>query len=327
MNPSRKLPRKRHELSCSVDLLEDRTVMSVGMGSTFAIVPGAIAAAGQASTVQVKLDPAYFTGGRGGRMVMGIDVAADPNSSAQPTIMSVREAGSRRPSPLQHAIYSPSILKSKGLSTPVSSAVTSTVTIPKAGDPAATYMVDVKGLSSSTGSFLLGFYLPGDANGDGKIDQTDVSAIKSEMGATSASSKYTFDADANRDGKITGADLRIAMQNVGATTKISPVINVVLDPASDGPLRSRITSMRNVHFTGAVSPDATVNFTEINQNSAGATTTADASGNYSIMVPLGDGSNTFRVTTTDSFGQSISGQISPVTWSANPPTVTNTPPA
>jgi hypothetical protein len=33
------------------------------------------------------------------------------------------------------------------------------------------------------------------------------------------------------------------------------------------------------------------------------------------------------VTSTDAFGQSISGQISPVTWSANPPTVTNTVPS
>ena len=43
------------------------------------------------------------------------------------------------------------------------------------------------------------------------------------------------------------------------------------------------------------------------------------------MVPLGDGSNTFKVTTTDAFGQSISGQISPVTYTLNPPQVINTP--
>ena len=43
------------------------------------------------------------------------------------------------------------------------------------------------------------------------------------------------------------------------------------------------------------------------------------------MVPLGDGSNTFNVTTTDAFGQSITGQIAPVTYSTNPPQVINTP--
>ncbi|APW59132.1 dockerin type I domain-containing protein [Paludisphaera borealis] len=326
MNPSRELPRKRRQSTFSVDLLEDRTVMSAGMGSTFAIVPGTIAAAGQISTVQVKIDPSYFTGGKGGKLVVGVDVAADPSSTAKPEIVSIRAEGSRRPLSVQHSVYSQSIVKSKSLSTPVSSAITSTLTVPKAGQGPATYLVDVKGLSSTTGNYLLGFYLPGDTNGDGTVDQTDIKAIKSEMGAASTSSKYTFDADANRDGKINSADLRIATQNLGAKTTISPVVNVNLDPATDGPLHSRITSSRLVRFTGAVTPNATVKFAEINNNSPGATATADATGNYSIMVPLGDGSNTFKVTTADAFGQSITGQISPVTWSANPPTVTNTPP-
>jgi hypothetical protein len=147
------------------------------------------------------------------------------------------------------------------------------------------------------------------------------------MGATASSSKYTFDADANRDGRINGQDIRMASQNLGAKTTVSPVVNVDLDPATDGPLHSRITSSREVRFTGSTTPNATITFTEVNNNSPGATGSADASGNYSIMVPLGNGSNTFKVTSTDAFGQSISGQISPVTWSANPPTVTNTVPS
>ena len=43
------------------------------------------------------------------------------------------------------------------------------------------------------------------------------------------------------------------------------------------------------------------------------------------MVPLGDGANNFKVTTTDAFGQSISGQIAPVTYTLHPPTVINNP--
>jgi Dockerin type I domain/Bacterial Ig-like domain len=327
MYPSRELPRKRRERSFSIDRLEDRTVMSAGMGSTFAIVPGSITTAGQTSTAQIKIDPEYFTGGKGGRLAVGIDIAADPNSTVKPQIVAVRGANGR-PLPIQHSVYSQALVKSKSLGTPISSAITTTLVVPAKGLAAANYQIEVKGLSSTTGDYLLGFYLPGDANGDGSVDQTDIKAIISQMGQTSSSAntKYTFDADANRDGKITGADLRMAMQNLGAKTTISPVVNVNLDPASDGPLHSRVTNMRNVHFTGAVTPNAQVTFAEINKNSPGATTTADATGNYSIMVPLGDGSNTFKVTTADAFGQSISGQISPVTWSANPPTVINTPP-
>ena len=42
------------------------------------------------------------------------------------------------------------------------------------------------------------------------------------------------------------------------------------------------------------------------------TTTADATGNYSITVPLANGTNTFRVMSQDGFGQVIQGTISPV---------------
>ena len=154
---------------------------------------------------------------------------------------------------------------------------------------------------------------------------TDIQTIISKLGTTSTSSNYAFDADANRDGKISLVDAQAASVNLGATTKVSPVVTVNLDPATDGPLNDRITNFKTVHFTGTTTPNATVTFAEINKNSPGATTTADASGNYSIMVPLGNGSNTFNVTTKDAFGQSISGQIAPVTYTLHPPTVVNTP--
>ena len=43
-------------------------------------------------------------------------------------------------------------------------------------------------------------------------------------------------------------------------------------------------------------------------------TTADATGNYSIIVPLVRGTNTFQVTSTDAFGQTIQGNLAPVTY-------------
>ena len=68
-----------------------------------------------------------------------------------------------------------------------------------------------------------------------------------------------------------------------------------------------------MHFTGTVTPGATVTFTETTQKTAPVSTTADDAGNYSIMVPLATGVNSFRVTTHDAFGQTISGGIEPVT--------------
>ena len=161
----------------------------------------------------------------------------------------------------------------------------------------------MRGGAKTTGAYLLGFYLPGDVAGTGTVTTADLQTIKSDLGATPSSSNYSFDADVNRDGKISPADLAFASMNLGAKTTISPIITVNLDPATDGPLNDRITNHNPVHFTGTATPNATVTFTEINSNSPGATTTADGSGNYSIMVPLGNGSNTFQVTTTDAFGQ------------------------
>lgn len=327
MNDSRERHQNRRKPALGVDSLEDRRLMSADMGSTFAIVPGEVTAAGGKSTVEVKIDPSYFTGAkRTGRIIMGIDVAADPNSSIKPQIVSI-ESGNGRKVPVQHAKYANTLVKSQGLLTAQSTAVTFTAQVPKAGQAPATYKVDVKGLTDATGKYLLGFYLPGDVDGDGKVSNTDIKTIASQLGLKSTDKGYSFDADANRDGKIDLKDLRIASQNLDTATIVSPVASVNLDPASDVGISDRITNLRTVKFTGSATPNAKVTFTEANGNSPGGTATVGADGKYSINVPLGDGSNTFKVSTADAFGQTISGTISPVTYSVNPPTVTNTVPS
>ena len=324
MNPLHKQPHKKRGRNLSLELLEDRQLLSAGEGSTFAIMGGTVATARQVSSVQFAINPNDFTPARNGKILLGIDVAADPNTSIQPEIVSVKNANGRVVGGLIHSYYTRAIIKAKGLTDPISSAVLIDLAVPKAGQAAADYTVQVRAANSTTGDYLVGFYLPGDVAGTGTVTAADLQTIKSDLGVTASSSNYNFDADVNRDGIIAPADLAFAAMNLDVSTKISPVISVNLNPADD-PLNDRITSDKTVNFTGTVTPGATVTFTEINNNSPGATTTADASGNYSIMVPLGNGSNTFNVTTQDAFGQSISGQIAAVTYSANPPTVVNTP--
>jgi hypothetical protein len=171
--------------------------------------------------------------------------------------------------------------------------------------------VNVKGLSGGTGKYLVGFYLPGDTNGDGTVDKTISRAIKTLMGDNATNKNYNFDADVNRDGIINRKDLKLAQQELGATTKVSPVVSVNLDPASD-PSLDRKTSFSIVHFAGTVSPGATVTFANNDNNGATTAATADAKGAYNIMVPLVSGSNTW-VTTMDGFGQSIGGDLPVVT--------------
>jgi hypothetical protein len=325
MLPSSKQPRKKRGQEPKLEPLEGRQLLSTGQGSTFAIVPGTVSTAGQLSNIPFKIDPSQFTAGRGGKILLGIDVASDPSTSIKPQIAGVKQADGRSAGALHRSMYTMQVIKAKSLASPMSSAVLVSVPVPRAGQAAQTYTLQVRGNFGSTGDYLAGFYLPGDVNGDGTVNKTDLETIVKDLGATPSSSKYTFDADVNRDGKISGIDLKYATMNMGVSTTVSPIIGVNLDPATDGPLQSRVTSSNPVHFTGTATPGATVTFTEVNGNSPGASATVDSTGKYSIWVPLGSGSNTFQVATSDAFGQSITGQIAPVTYTLNPPQVINNP--
>jgi hypothetical protein len=321
MNQSNESRQGRRRRQPAPDVLEDRMVLSAGQGSTFAIMPGTVSGPGMVSSLQFKLDPSLFTSpARNGRIVLGIDVTpavnnatgASTTSTLKPEIISVKDA-SGHVFRVQHSKYDPKVAKANKISPGMTSATLVTLKVPAAGQPANDYTVQVKGMGATSGTYLVGFYLPGDVSGTGTVAKTNVQTIKSEHGLTAVNSKYTFDADVNRDGVINSKDLQIARENLGVTTKVSPVVSVNLDPASD-PAADRTTPFSTVHFAGTTTPDASVKFLD---QSGGATTTAtaDSTGAYSIMVPLVSGSNTFTVTTSDGFGQSISGSISPVAYS------------
>ncbi len=311
----------RRRLNPVPELLEERVVMSAGQGSTFAIMPGVVTTAGQVSSLDFSINPALFSGTRHGKIEIGIDVAsATPTNSTssmpaaivKPEIMSLASANGRVIR-VQHTQYDHKIAKTNHLGNAPTSAVIVDLKVPKAGMPAANYSLQVKGLQGTVGEYLVGFYLPGDVAGTGTVTKSDLQTIKSDRGMTASSPNYSFDADVNRNGVINGADLSIARQNLGASTKVSPVISVNLDPASD-PGLNRQTSLSVVHFAGQATPGAAITFVD-QSGGASVSTNAGANGDYSIMVPLVSGSNTFQVTTHDGFGQSISGTISPVVYS------------
>ncbi len=319
MNLTKKVRRTRQRLCLAPEVLEDRVVLSAGQGSTFAIMPGSVTTAGQVSTVKFKMDPTMFTTPKkNGDIVIGIDVAAASTSSStaatlKPEIVSVTDA-SGRTIKVQHTKYDAKVAKANKLGNSQTSATLVTLKVPATGQPAGNYSVQVKGLDSSTGTYLVGFYLPGDVAGTGQVTNADLKTIRKDKGMTAENKSYVFDADVNRDGVINGQDLKLAKEDLGASTAVSPVVSVNLDPASN-PAADRTVPYSTVHFAGDTTPGATVTFLD-QQGGATTTTTADPkTGAYSIMVPLVTGSNTFTVTTVDAFGQSISGAITPVVYS------------
>ena len=177
---------------------------------------------------------------RNGKLIIGIDVAPEQHVL---DVEAVHRLGQELvgPDDHEHSPYSKSLVKANKLGSPVSSATLVTLPVPKSGHAPVTYTLQVEGANKTTGSFLTGFYLPGDTAGTGQVTSTSLSTILSEVGSKSTSSKYTFDADSNRDGKITMADVAIASKNLGAKTTISPVVDVNLAAADSGTLNDRIT--------------------------------------------------------------------------------------
>ncbi len=325
MNQSNESRPRRRRMQPAPDVLEDRMVLSAGEGSTFAIMPGTVAGPGLTSSTSFQISPTLFSSPKkDGSIVVGIDITpAEATSSSgttttsplKPYIISVKDS-SGHVIHVQHGTYSHKVMKANKIKDPTTSAVLVTLKVPKTGQPTNDYTVQVKGLDATSGTYLLGFYLPGDVAGTGTVTQSDIKSIKAERGLTASNSNYSFDADTNRDGVINGEDIKNAREDLGVSTQVSPVVSVNLDPASD-PAANRTTPYSTVHFAGTTTPNATVTFLDQVSNTS-TTVSADSTGAYSIMVPLVTGSNTFEVTTHDGFDQSISGTISPVVY--DPPT-------
>jgi hypothetical protein len=292
--------------------------MTAGAGNTFAVLPGTVTTAGGTTAVKFTIDPAHFHLPNG-KFTLGIDVAPDPTGTLHPLIAAVRGPNGDIVPQTFHSIYDPHLTNTQvGLGAGTSAVLTPIQIKASNRNAPVTYEVDVKGVAGSSGKFLLGFYLPGDANGDGVVNQSDITIVKSELGAKAGGAKYTFDADVNRDGRIGPIDLRYTQQNQGVSTDITPVVSANLDPTGMLDVSARETRQPTAHFTGTLTPGASVKFAEVNNKVKPVATTADAKGNYTLTVPLALGSNTFHVTTQDAFGQSITGTLAPVNYSTAP---------
>lgn len=311
MSHSRENSRRKLQIRPTGEMLEDRQMLTGGAGSIFALVPGEVTAAKQPATHTFTINNDSFTLKNRG-MTLGIDIAAAGTSKVQPKVSSVENTSGK---PLRITYPVGGVLKARSTTGGID-ARNGAVLVPISNVPSqgVSLTTQVTGDGGTTGRFLLGYYLPGDANGDGAVKQDDIKAITSAMGAIVGDKNYVFDADTNRDGRIGLNDLTLARKNLGVSTTISPVLSANLDPISDSGTANRETVYQNVVFNGQASPGATITYAEKDGKTPAVTTTAISDGQYQLTVGLAEGSNSFVVTATDRFGQVISGTIAPVTY-------------
>ena len=315
MNPSKHSSRRRRTIGLGAEALESRSLMTGGAGNTFAIIPGTITKPGDTVTIPFTIDPANFTLPKH-KIVMGIDVVPQTGSNLKPLIISVTDPHKTIVPQTFHSIYDPHLSHLAVASGAGTSAVLSPlVQFPHNPNRPVTYTVQVQAQGQSTGSFLLGFYLPGDVQGTGTVTKADLQMVKAIGKVRAGNPNYNFSADANRDGRIGPIDVAFTLQNLGVSTNISPVVTANLDPADQVGNQPRVTNLQTVHFTGQATPGATITYTNTNNTSSSpVVTTADTNGNYSVNVPLVGGNNTISVRSNDSFGQTIQGNLAPVTY-------------
>ena len=184
-------------------------------------------------SVTFTLGKPHFTIPKG-KVTLGIDVVPDATTTFKPQISSAEDPSGRAIRGTTRAMFNPGIERNRDTGDPRSSAMLVPLTTPK-GDAltSSTFTVKIAGAEDTTGRYLLGFYLPGDADGNGVVDGADVKAVRSALNSTPNDARYKFDADADRDGRINNTDMKITQRNKGVKTTISPIVSANLDPTTD----------------------------------------------------------------------------------------------
>jgi hypothetical protein len=314
MNPSRP-NRKPRTSTFAPELLETRQMLTGGVGSTFAIIPATISKAGGQVSVSFSLNPAYFTDPGNKPFLLGLDVAPGTNSTVNPVIKSVTTPTGKTLG-VTHGVFDSAVKRTgvQGTTTMSSAALVTIPGLPAKTAKSFTYKVNVSGIQQTSGSILVGFYLPGNASGSGTVTQADLNAIRYGMNTTASDTtgKYSFDADVNRDGKLNAQDLTLATKNLGVGTTVSPVISANVTPTQMVDPKNRITNLNKVTITGAATPNSTITYSET--GILPINTVADKLGNYTVSLPLLTGANSYSVSTADAFNQKITGSINTITY-------------
>lgn len=183
--------------------LERREVLSAVGSPPFALVGGTIETAGRPAEVAFRLEPGRFTADRTMPMLLALEAEPQPGSAVVPKITQVASLQGR----VTYNIV------------PMRGPMTTNVAVPNAR--ATLYRIAVRDLAGhSTGDFVIKISLPGDTNGDGVVDRTDMGRVRAAYGSQANGPRYDPGADINGDGAIGHLDYGMTRRNMGARASV-----------------------------------------------------------------------------------------------------------
>lgn len=277
----------------TIETLESRALLSAS-ADTFAQLSGNVAAPNAQGTVAIHVNRGDFNM-PGGRVLLGFAMQAPTAPAGSAEQMTMHGADRR-------SHVSTFALGSGGGTTNGSALL-----LARAGT--GTFNVNVGASPSALGPFQLDVTLVGDANGDHKVDRTDLALIRKLRGQRIGDARYLLAADPDRDGVVNGRDLALAQMNLGASTRVRPLAATLgLDPATD-PDGNGIVMQPNVVLDGHTQPGAVVHLIVGSGGVQDQTTRANGQGTYQFHVIAPQGITPVEVVAADGFGQQTTAQL------------------
>jgi hypothetical protein len=195
--------------------LEPREVLSTVGSPPFAAIGGSIGAPGRPAEVIFRLEPGRFVADRTMPMLLALEAEPLPGSPVAPKISHV---GSLQGRNTYNVI-------------PLRGPMATNIAVPNARP--TLYKIGVRDLGRSTGDFVVKISLPGDADGDGVVDRSDMGRVRSSYGSRDGGRRYDPGADTNGDGKVGHYDYGLTRRNMGARASVvAPHPVIARSPAS-----------------------------------------------------------------------------------------------
>jgi hypothetical protein len=270
----------RFALSAISAASSDLPLYTIGTGH------GTIAAAHASADITVTISPESFAQGKA-TTVFGIKTVPDPGSALAPAVLSATSADG-------HKLV---IIHGQAFSPQYHAWDQSYVDVNRPGP----LTITIGGRGRSTGSFGVQVYLPGDTNGDHRVDFGDLATFQHSFNTHAGNPDYSVSADANQNGYVGHDDGRFIERNLSPLTPQVP-LNVdlslapgeqILSPHSEGLAVSNsggLTRQQDVIVIGHTTPGSIV-FVDNGLGDYkfnGAATFADARGRFEVHYHLHD---------------------------------------